>query len=153
MKTTLKLTVFLFASNFIFAQDIIEYTYDDAGNRIKRENIAPSGLIQSNNSEQTAMEDLEKSGVDLDAHPNPTAGNTKVSVLIDPETISEINKASLESGVTMQLADVSGKVIQTQKGASLEQTFSLQGMAKGVYFVKVFTVTGELVGERKVVKE
>lgn len=90
MKITLKLTIVLLLSNFIYGQDPVEYTYDDAGNRIKREYIAPPGLIiNNNNNETTAMEDLEESGVDLDAHPNPTAANTTVTVLMDPETISE----------------------------------------------------------------
>ncbi|MEX2483984.1 MAG: T9SS type A sorting domain-containing protein [Brumimicrobium sp.] len=44
-------------------------------------------------------------------------------------------------------------MLKTQKGSSLEQTFDLQGLSNGVYFVKVYTQSGELVGERKVVKE
>lgn len=153
MKTTL-ITSFLLFAGITFSQNEVEYTYDDAGNRIKRESNTTTNFVPTNNNnETTAMEDIVESGIDLDAHPNPTADNTKISVLIDPETISETNKASIASGITMQLADVSGKVIQTQKGASLEQTFDLQGMAKGVYFVKVFTKSGQLVGERKILKE
>ena len=153
MKTTL-ITSLLLLAGVTFSQNEVEYTYDDAGNRIKRESNSTTNFIPTNNNnETTAMEDIVESGIDLDAHPNPTAENTKVSVLIDPETISEINKASIASGITMQLADVSGKVNQTQKGASLEQTFDLQGMAKGVYFVKVFTKSGQLVGERKILKK
>ena len=153
MKTTLITSLLLFAG-VTFSQNEVEYTYDDAGNRIKRESNSTTNFVPTNNNnETTAMEDMEQSGIDLDAHPNPTAENTKVSVLIDPETISEINKASIASGITMQLADVSGKVIQTRKGASLEQSFDLQGMAKGVYFVKVFTKSGQLVGERKILKK
>ena len=153
MKTTL-ITSLLLLAGITFSQNEVEYTYDDAGNRVKRESNSTTNFVPTNNNnETTAMEDMEQSGIDLDAHPNPTAENTKVSVLIDPETISEINKASIASGITMQLADVSGKVIQTQKGASLEQSFDLQGMAKGVYFVKVFTKSGQLVGERKILKK
>ena len=151
MKTTL-ITTFILFTGFTFSQSMVTYTYDDAGNRIKRESSS-TNMTTNNDNNATVNENMVVSGVELEAHPNPTSKNTEVTVIIDPETISEVNKASLESGVTMQLADVSGKVIQTQKGTSLEQTFSLQGMAKGVYFVKVFTVSGELVGERKIVKE
>jgi hypothetical protein len=154
MKTTKTLTIFLFLSGTLFAQNEVAYTYDDAGNRIKREHIAsPNLVIPNNNSETTAMENLENSGVDLDAHPNPTSGKTAVSVLLNSETISEEHKTAIESGVSMQLIDISGKVLKTQEGTSLEQTFNLQGLSKGVYFVKVFTKNGQLVGERKVVKE
>lgn len=146
--------MFILISSTMFAQNDVVYTYDDAGNRIKREQIAaPNLVIPNNNNETTAIENQEKSGVDLDAHPNPTAGNTKVTVLMDPQTISEEHKTAIASGVNMQLADISGKVLQTQKGSSLEQTFDLQGLSNGVYFVKVYTQNGELVGERKVVKE
>ena len=59
----------------------------------------------------------------------------------------------MESGVNMQIADVSGKILKSQKSTSLVQTFDLQGMSSGVYFVKVFTENGKLVGERKILRE
>jgi YD repeat-containing protein len=152
MKATI-LTTFILLSGITFAQNEVAYTYDDAGNRIKREGTGSGLIIQPNNNESTAMENIEESGVALEAHPNPTAGKTAVSVLLNPETISKEHKTAIESGVSMQLIDISGKVLKTQKGSSLEQTFNLQGLSKGVYFVKVFTKNGQLVGERKVVKE
>jgi len=152
MKATI-LTTFILLSGITFAQNEVAYTYDDAGNRIKREGTGSGLIIQPNNSEFPAMEDIEESGVALEAHPNPTSKNTKVTVLLNPETISEEHKTAIESGVSMQLLDMSGKVLKTQEGTSLEQTFNLQGLSKGVYFVKVFTKNGQLVGERKVVKE
>ncbi len=129
-------------------------SYDDAGNRIKREVIVnPSLIIENNSSETTAMENIDNSGVSLDAHPNPTEGETDISVLLDHETISEEHQTAIESGVNMQLVDISGKVLQTQNGTSLDQTFDLRGLSNGIYFVKVFTEDGHLVGERKIVKE
>jgi hypothetical protein len=153
MKTTL-ITSLILLTGALFAQTEVAYTYDDAGNRIKRESNTTTNFIPSNNNnESAAMEDIAQSGIQLDAHPNPASENTSVAVIIDPETVSEENKTALASGVTMQLADVTGKVLKTQKGNSLEQTFDMQGLAKGVYFIKVFTKSGQLVGERKVVKE
>lgn len=153
MKTTIVTTILLI-SGITFSQNEVVYTYDDAGNRIKREHIPSANLIIANdNNETTAIANQVNSGVDLDAHPNPTSDNTKVMVVIDSETISEEHKTLIESGVNMQLVDISGKVLQTQKGTSLDQTFNLQGMSNGVYFVKVFTSNGELIGERKIVKE
>ena len=87
------------------------------------------------------------------AHPNPTSKNTEVTVIIDMETIAPEDKTAIESGVNMQIADVSGKVLKSQKSTSLEQTFDLQGMSSGVYFVKVYTENGKLVGERKILKK
>ena len=66
-------------------------------------------------------------------------------------TVAAIAMAGLVFG--QQNANPNNEVKQPQKGASLEQTFDLQGMAKGVYFVKVFTKSGQLVGERKILKK
>ncbi|PKR81861.1 hypothetical protein CW751_00550 [Brumimicrobium salinarum] len=63
------------------------------------------------------------------------------------------NKNAIESGVIMQLVDISGKTIATKTGKSMRQTFDLSILSRGVYFVKVFTENGQLVGERKILKE
>lgn len=129
-------------------------SYDDAGNRIKREVIVnPNLIVENNNDEITAIEDIENSGVNIDAHPNPTQGETDVAVIMEPETVSEEHKAALVSGVQMQLVDIRGRVLKTKQSTSLEQSFDLQGLSNGVYFVKVYTESGELVGERKIIKE
>ena len=151
MKTKLITTLLLFAG-ITFAQNEVEYTYDNAGNRIKRENNT-TFLAPSIQPAAQALEELAESGVELNAHPNPTSSATSVFVIIDPETISEDNKANLASGITMQLIDVTGKVLKTKKGNTMQQSFNLQGMSSGVYFVKVFTENGKLVGERKILRE
>lgn len=148
MKTTLIITFILFAG-ITFSQNEVEYTYDDAGNRIKLENNSISIVI--NNS--TANEIMAVSGVELEAHPNPTSANTEVAVIIDLETIAPEDKTTIESGVTMQLADVTGKILKTEKGNAMQQSFNLEGMSSGVYFVKVFTESGKLVGEKKILKQ
>ena len=56
--------------------------------------------------------------------------NTEVTVIKDMETIAPEDKTAIESGVNMQIADVSGKVLKSQKSTSLEQTFDLQGMSR-----------------------
>ncbi len=140
-------------SGTIFAQNEIVYSYDNAGNRVKREHIALS-IIQSNDlTENIAMENLANSGVDLQAQPNPASEETKVSVLMDQKTVNEEHKTAIASGVIMQLVDISGKILAIEKGKSLEQTFDLSGLSNGIYFIKVFTKNGQLVGERKILKK
>src|SRR5690554_2863009 len=102
MKTTL-LTTFIFLIGIIFAQNEVAYTYDDAGNRIKRESTGSSLIIQPTINETTAMSNHAQSGVDLKAHPNPTTGKTAVRVLMDFETVSKEHKTAIASGVIMQL--------------------------------------------------
>lgn len=152
MKTTI-ITTFILLTGVVFSQYQVKYTYDDAGNRVKRLHNSTNIIIQDNDDNATVDENMAVSGVDLEAHPNPTSGNTVVAVIIDPETISEEHRVAIESGVNMQVADVTGKVLKTEKGTSMEQTIDMQGLAKGVYFVKVFTESGELVGERKILRE
>ena len=45
---------------------------------------------------------------------NPTSVNTEVAVIIDLETIAPEDKTAIESGVTMQRVDVTGKLLKTQ---------------------------------------
>ncbi|SRR5690554_4895533 len=152
MKTSI-ITICILFSGITFAQNEIVFTYDNAGNRVKREHIALS-IIQSNDlTENIAMENQANSGVDLKAQPNPTSDKTEVSVLMDRETVNEEQKAAIASGVIMQLVDISGKIISTKTGKSLRRTFDLNNLSKGIYFVKVFTENGQLVGERKILKE
>jgi hypothetical protein len=152
MKTSI-ITICLLLSGITFAQNEIVYTYDNAGNRVKREHIALS-IIQSNDlTENLAMENLANSGVDLKVQPNPSSDKTEVSVLMNQKTVNEEQKAAIASGVIMQLVDISGRTIATKKGKSLQQTFDLSSLSDGVYFIKVFTENGQLVGERKILKE
>ena len=93
--------------------------------------------------------------VDLQAHPNPTTQNTEITIIIDPETIAEPDQVALASGVTMQLADVSGKILKTQNIGAYDHTpipIDLQDLSQGIYYVKVFTADGKLIGERKIIR-
>ena len=152
MKTTL-ITLCFFLNGIAFTQLAVNYMYDDAGNRIKREPLGltsdPSGFV----AEEDSITSLKYTGVSLTAFPNPATDHTVVAVLLDTETISATDQEALEKGVVMQLADVNGRVLSTSKVGALEQEISLQGCAKGIYFVKVFTENGQLVGDRKVLKE
>ena len=153
MKTKLITTLLLFAG-ITYSQNEVAYTYDDAGNRIKRESNSTNMIINNNNSSE---ENMAVSGVALEAHPNPTSTNTEVVVIIDLATIAPEDKTAIESGVTMQLSDVTGKVLQTlhagPNNPSPSVAFDLQGMSSGVYFVKAVTKSGKLVGERKILRE
>lgn len=154
MKTTLT-TLILILAGVTFAQNEVAYTYDNAGNRLKRESGGTSMIINNNNTEDETM---MVSGVELEAHPNPTASNTEVAVIINSETIAPEDKTAIDSGVTMQLADVTGKVLKTQHAGAKSNTplyvaFNLQGMSNGIYFVKVITENGKLIGEKKILKQ
>ena len=128
----LGLNVFLCFSQEVKGQ-IIQYAYDNAGNRTER-------IIQMNTSPSFAPESLRSATVltDLIAekavkiYPNPTRGLLSV----------EISNCSPDSQVEFYLADMSGRTILTRKAASGYQSFDLNRQAPGVYLLRI-SIDGE----------
>ena len=126
------LNVFLCFSQEVKGQ-IIQYAYDNAGNRTER-------IIQMNTSPSFAPESLRSATVltDLIAekavkiYPNPTQGLLSV----------EISNFNPDSQVEFYLADMSGQTILTRKAASGYQSFDLSRQAPGFYLLRI-SINGE----------
>ena len=146
MKKTLKFTAAMLLSGIIYAQPDVRYTYDDAGNRVKRETYDPNlpDMLVSNNNEM--HEHLNKSkAILVSAQPNPTP--EKVLVAIEYKEIEP-------QPVNMYLFDVTGKKIAQAKNIKQSQhEFNLQALPKGIYYIKITTLNGQQLEETKVVKE
>ena len=141
MKTTiLVLMIVLVKSSF--AQNDVQYTYDAAGNRIKREAI--STWITTNNTPQEAPEDAFNANISISAHPNPT--NDDVYIAVTFEGIDE-------QTVTMHLFDVSGKRLRSSDGKAANHRFDLSSLPRGIYMVHVISQDGKVMKEAKVVRE
>jgi hypothetical protein len=125
-----------------FAQTEVQYTYDAAGNRIKRE--AFSTWIITNDTPQEATEDTFNANIDISAHPNPT--NDDVYIAVTFEGIDE-------QDVTMHLYDVSGKILLSSDGKSANYRFNLSSLPRGIYLVHVISQDGKIMKEAKVVRE
>lgn len=141
MKTILITALFLL-SGITFAQNDVQYTYDAAGNRIKREAI--STWITTNNTPQEAPEDEFNANISISAHPNPTNDDVYIAV-----TFEGMN----EQAVTMHLYDVSGKQLRSSDGKAANHRFDLSSLPRGIYLVHVISHDGKVMKEAKVVRE
>lgn len=111
----------------------ILYTYDNAGNRIKREYFCNNSGRMANEPLITAVKDStataaqpETSFQVVDAlFPNPTTGTFYI----------RFGKA-LDNAI-IHIIDNNGKLIQQSKASGTQVTFDLSSMASGVYFVRI----------------
>ena len=145
MKTKIKLFLFLLTITGVGFSQEVHYIYDDAGNRVERFSIEPSGMMLDDDSAEKAEERRELSDqISITAQPNPTSNSVTISV--DFENIEP-------QPLNMKMYDVSGKIVSDNTQQSTEQVFNLQAHPKGIYFVKVFSSDGTIVKEAKVVRE
>lgn len=111
----------------------ILYTYDNAGNRTKREYFCNNSGRMANEPPMAVIKDTaataaqpETSFQVVDAlYPNPTTGIFYI----------RFGKA-LENAI-IHIIDNNGKVIQQTKASGTQVTFDLSSMASGVYFVRI----------------
>lgn len=111
----------------------ILYTYDNAGNRIKREYYCNNNGRVANEQAIVKVQDSaapaatpETSFQVVDAlYPNPTTGIFYIRF-----------GKSLENAI-IHIIDNNGKVIQQMKASGTQVTFDLSSMASGVYFVRI----------------
>ena len=138
--------LFLICSLHSFAQEIpvgscgLLMTYDAAGNRIKREyycnngsnRIAAPAVAQQENAASAGFEEVDA------LYPNPTTGKFYIT----------FSKAI--DNATVQIVDVSGKVIQRLKGSGTRLELDLSNQPGGLYFIIIQTA-GTVIN-KKVIK-
>lgn len=130
MKTTLLFLAFFLASACsLHAQNMYDYDYDAAGNRIRRRVVTmkTDGGSNGPKSESTVLDDG-----DMRLYPNPTQG-TVAFESVDGRGIAGY-----------RLSDASGKPIETGNGSGLSLRLDLSGRPAGIYLLEVV-----LDGERK----
>ena len=115
-------------------------TYDAAGNRIKREYYCNNGSNRISNPDLTKQQEAASAGFEeVDAlYPNPTTGRFYIT----------FSKAI--DNATVQIVDVSGKVIQRVKGSGTRLEFDLSNQPGGTYFIIIQTA-GTVIN-KKVIK-
>lgn len=116
------------ASTTATAQNVI-YTYDAAGNRIKREivmnrNSSPTRSAQEK-QEDVYSEMLSKKQVRI--YPNPTSGMLKVEVL------------NLEEGdnCSLRIFNSAGSQITTTHTTSATASLDISSQPDGIYFLRI----------------
>lgn len=130
---------------------LVQFTYDNAGNRIKREVIIippveTDVLLKTNtdnpdedNGENNNQEEktektwLDKIGdVQIKLYPNP----------VNEQLIVEVENAGPEAVGTLQLYEISGKLLYTKANLSAKNQLNFSGRASGNYIMKI-TIDGE----------
>jgi Secretion system C-terminal sorting domain len=119
----------------------IKYTYDDSGNRIKREficaerdTILPGNPIGSRMAKPTVAKPF-----DVNVYPNPSNG------------IFTIACSMLEKNMQLQVINYAGQTVYTQSLIQIKTDIDISNMASGLY---TFIIKSNLnVESRRVVKE
>lgn len=141
------LVIITLTTCFLHAQSV-EYTYDNAGNRIQRKVITVNGMQQNNGSDQQALV-KEKIRVDSGAvlvnlYPNPTAAKVHVTL-----TFQDIPQQTVQ----LQLFNSSGKLLKNKTVRSLQSQFDLQPYPPGVYYVKILSPENKVMKEVKILRK
>ena len=135
IRLLLAISLSFFISLHSFSQEIppgscgLLMTYDAAGNRIKREYYCNNSSNRIAAPELAKQQQAASAGFeDVDAlYPNPTTGKFYIT----------FSKALDNS--TIQILDVTGKIIQQVKGNGTRMEFDLSTQPGGTYFVIIKT--------------
>jgi len=142
------ITISLFG-NFCNAQPGVEYTYDNAGNRIQRNIIVVGGMIQNNGDgvmQQSLEEQLhieDEGDILFNLYPNPTYAD--VDITIDYQNVPQ-------QTVTMTLYDVNGKLLENKQVSELRHHISLQNYPVGIYYLRIASLENKTMKEIKIVR-
>ena len=97
----------------------IQYTYDNAGNQIKREYVCNNGLWAGGANESSALQIIDV------LSPNPTTGKFSVTFT------KALNKADIV------IADATGRMVLQMKGNGNKIDFDISTLAAGIYFLRI----------------
>jgi hypothetical protein len=122
MKKAIILAALFFGTflNFEISAQPMQYSYDDAGNRIKKEIDLNPGQLRK----KSPLSD-QISGQTLKIYPNPTTETIKV----------EVDSLSNQS-TTIALYDINGRLVLEQAALSLVNEVDLSQFANGKYILR-----------------
>lgn len=115
--------IFCFIGN-MQGQNVISYSYDNAGNRIKKE-IVMSKMKDAKSDEQSYSEMLQKH--DIHIYPNPTEGDLTIS-------ISNVDNSNQ---VSIMLYEVNGTLVKQAKLENGQAIMNIQNKAPGIYMMQI----------------
>ena len=107
-----------------YAQEI-SYTYDNAGNRIKREIVMDPQNIKSRSSEESFQVSLSSQSVKI--YPNPTIGHLKI----------EFSNYSEDSNYILDLFNTQGQSLYHFQPRSSITEIDITDRQAGLYILKI----------------
>jgi hypothetical protein len=136
--------------NVCNAQPEVEYTYDNAGNRIQRNIIIVGGMIQNNGDgiiQQSLEEQLhieDEGDILFNLYPNPTYAD--VDITIDYQNVPQ-------QTVMISLHDVNGKLLENKQVNDLRHHISLQNYPVGIYYLRIASLENKTMKEIKILRK
>ncbi len=142
MKQLLLITTIILATQLTQAQSHVTYTYDNAGNRTTRQTIIIKNTKENDYKENKigGVNDNFGKG-NITVYPNPVKSILRVQ-------FTDIN---IKNEIILQLYDISGKLLKTEKTKDYVTNMDLSDNTAGVYILKI--VSGNSRAEFTVVKE
>lgn len=124
----------------LYGQNMVKYSYDNAGNRIKREIVfARSEAMEDEENGKSFSEMISEHEIQI--HPNPTEGDLNVS----------ISNISNDNQVVVTLYDISGKLLRKEDVATERVNIDINGAPNGIYIMQI--MIDEKVTTWKIVKK
>jgi YD repeat-containing protein len=138
--------VLLLTSTLAVAQTTIRFSYDDAGNRTKREILLKKSLEANSDSASISEADTELVTDWLDKmkitiYPNPTRGELTIDIANIPQ----------DADGEITIHNTEGKRLHQLKQLNSTNVLDLSAYSTGIYVVRI--TTGQKSCERKIVKE
>lgn len=125
MKKANVLFLFLFILLPIQSQNKLKYTYDAAGNRIKKE-IIISPSTRSANVELSVYEE-QISERTIKIYPNPTKGNLQI----------DISGGDIPKGSLIQIYNMSGALVSQVKDVVSTNKLDISSYPQGIYILRI----------------
>lgn len=125
------LAFYLLLSGTVFSQQIVNFTYDDSGNRTDRY-ITIERVTESDSLKQQEIKELDYLAEEnIKVYPNPTYGKINIEFSVTPETPAFLT-----------LSDQSGRFVESYEIQNASSQIDLSTYGRGVYFLRI-AVKGE----------
>jgi len=140
MKRLLFIVLLFSAVTYVYAQNKIKYTYDSAGNRIKKEIVLSStrSLLSEDDEQEPYIEEMQSHEIRI--YPNPTKGILNIK-------ITGVDKVNGQ----ISIYNIVGKLIEKAELSDNYQTFDLSAQPNGIYIMQI--KIEDKVSSWKIIKE
>lgn len=120
----------LFSSFSVCAQNIVKFTYDECGNRIKRNlqirKVEENGRNVENENEYVSYASDFIGTIQVCLFPNPTEGKVSVSFFDNTDTT-----------IDAILTSITGTIINRRRCVGNQHEFDLSSQPAGIYLLKL----------------
>lgn len=140
MKKYLLLHILLCCIGNLYGQNKIRYSYDNAGNRTKREIVLTRNEVMEDAGSVEPFSDMI-SEHEIQIYPNPTGGDLNIS----------ISNVSYDNQISVALYDMNGKLIRKENTATERVNINISDAPNGIYIMQI--MIDEKVTTWKIIKK